>query len=162
IAIKVDREERPDVDAVYLAAVRELGVSGGWPLNVVVTPSREVVWGGTYFSTRRFLASLRVLGERFACAPRQGGTHQPAVTPGRAVTRALRARETAPDASPGVPGEATLQQAARFYAEAFDAEHGGLRGAPKFPATFATRFLLRYARRFPRPAVLPLVVQTLE
>ncbi|MBL8955416.1 MAG: thioredoxin domain-containing protein [Myxococcaceae bacterium] len=156
IAIKVDREERPDVDAVYLAAARELGSGGGWPLNVVVTPSREVFWAATYVPTETFLKTLQALHAKFIADP-----YAVALQSG-AVTAALRERAAGGGPRNALPGVGVLTAAASYYAGAFDTENGGLRGAPKFPATFPVRFLLRYARRFEQPQVLPLVEKTLE
>ncbi len=162
IAIKVDREERPDIDAVYMSAVQVLTGQGGWPLNVWLTPDQKPFYGGTYFPGRdgdrgvnvgfltllkRLHASYRSQGDRVADA-------------GRQITEAISRMISTP-AGGGLPGREILHQAAGFYKDRYDAKHGGLKGPLKFPSSLPARFLLRYSRRTGDLSVLEMVRHTL-
>src|SRR3989304_2733633 len=122
IAVKVDREERPDVDAIYMKAVQALTGHGGWPLNVWLTPDRMPFSGGTYFPPR-------------ADAPGRGI--------GRNLTMYIQ-QPLSPEGGKDLPAADILATAARFYRSRFDPVNGGLAGAPKFPGSLPIRFLLRY------------------
>jgi uncharacterized protein len=142
VAIKVDREERPDVDAVYMTAVHAMGVQGGWPLNVFLSPERQPFYGGTYFPPYDhsrgigFLSLLKRLVEAFRSAPDR------VTEAGRQVTEAVQAM-LKPVRSNDVKSEAPLRQAIQTYRDGFDRVNGGLRGAPKFPSSLPVRLLLR-------------------
>src|SRR5260370_325293 len=131
VNIKVDREERPDIDQIYMNALHLLGEQGGWPLTMFLTPAGEPVWGGTYFPKEArygraaFVDVLNELWRLFAEEPDR-----------IAKTRtALRDRlsEKARPAGKIVVGLAELDRAANGIARAIDPQNGGLRGAPKFP-----------------------------
>jgi hypothetical protein len=163
VAIKVDREARPDVDDIYMNAVNAMGGPGGWPLNVWVTPDRKPFFGGTYFPPEdrggrpglpRVLASIH---ERWSSDRARFSALAEQVT--AAVSRDLAG--TRADAS-RLPGEDVLTAAARTYASRFDAEWGGLRQPQKFPSSLPVRFLLRYHRRSGDPEALDMAVRTLE
>src|SRR5262249_7482310 len=150
VAIKVDRERRPDIDAVYMAAVQSLTGGGGWPMTVWLTPDRKPFYGGTYFPPRDgvrgagtgFLTLLQRLDaiyredpQRVIGAPDQTASHiQKALVP---AASSLTDSKLA----------ASLDRAYEGFAAIFDAEHGGFGGAPKFPRTVTLEFLLRYHRR---------------
>jgi uncharacterized protein YyaL (SSP411 family) len=131
VNIKVDREERPDIDQIYMAALHHLGEHGGWPLTMFLTPKGEPVWGGTYFPpTARygrpaFVDVLREVARLFREEPAKIGQNRDALM----ERLAERARP------PGrlVIGATELDQLALQIAGAFDPMNGGLRGAPKFP-----------------------------
>ena len=132
VNIKVDREERPDIDQIYMSALHHLGEQGGWPLTMFLTPKGEPVWGGTYFpKTSRygrpaFVDVLREVSRLFREEPDKDrpeprcadGAARPAGAAGR------QGRRSAPASSTSL---------ARQIGGAFDPTHGGLRGAPKFP-----------------------------
>ncbi len=146
VAIKVDREERPDLDDIYMAAVQALTGSGGWPMSVFLTPELEPFFGGTYFppDDRHGLPAFRrvLMG-----------------SPRRTATAARRWRRRAPSwrgtcasrlpSRPGTqdPGVEVARRAAARLGASFDAVHGGFGGAPKFPAPMTLEFLLRTWRR---------------
>jgi uncharacterized protein len=142
VAIKVDREERPDVDAVYMTALHAMGVQGGWPLNVFLTPERQPFYGGTYFPPADdgrgigFLSLLKRLVEAYRSAPER------ITQAGRQLTEAVQAM-LRPEKSTGMTADAPLQQAVQAYSERFDRVNGGLEGAPKFPSSLPVRLLLR-------------------
>jgi len=151
IPIKVDREVRPDVDAIYMQAVRLMsGGRGGWPLNVWLTPEREPFYGGTYFPARDgdrgtrtgFLTIVKELSRVYHEDP-----EKVANTTGRIVPAVKAALEANMPAGSSLPGTDALDRAAAFYAGQFDPVEGGLNRAPKFPSSLPVRFLLRSHRR---------------
>ena len=163
IAIKVDREERPDVDSIYMSAVSALTGGGGWPMTVWLTPKKEPFYGGTYFPARDgdrgtatgFLTILRKTREAYH---RPGSTLQSSA---RDLAQSLKQALTAPPAGE-LPSEACLRKATETYQGSFDQEQGGIRGAPKFPATFPIRLLLRQSLRDTSPQLRSMAVLTLE
>jgi len=148
VPVKVDREERPDVDTIYMQAVQLLTQHGGWPMSVFLTPDRKPFYGGTYFPPRDgvrgarigFLTLLKELHRTYA--QERGRAAEAAEQLSRAVKDSLSA-----DRPAGAPGLHVLHGAMSYYAEVFDPVEGGVRRAPKFPSSLHTRFLLRYARR---------------
>lgn len=148
VPIKVDREERPDVDAVYMRAVQMLTGGGGWPLNVFLTPQGEPFWGGTYFPARDgdrgasmgFLSVLRRLAEVWEEEPERIAESSASIT--SALQSSLRQSAVSGQLAPEI-----WPKAMQFYMQHFDPMYGGLQGAPKFPATLPIGILLRYARR---------------
>jgi uncharacterized protein YyaL (SSP411 family) len=162
VAIKVDREERPDIDAVYMAAVQALTGGGGWPMTVWLTPEREPFYGGTYFPARDgdrgvetgFLTLVRALREAYDSQPENVSKN--AATFVRAIGEQL-----APAAGEALPGVEVLRKAAAYYEDQFDPAAGGTRGAPKFPSGLSPRFLLRYHRRTGESRFLDMAAQTL-
>jgi uncharacterized protein YyaL (SSP411 family) len=146
VSVKVDREERPDVDAVYMDAVVALTGQGGWPLTVFLTPEGEPFLGGTYFppEPRHGLPSFRhVLG---AVAEAYRERRSDVVGQAKALGEAL-ARGAARDPS-GDPLTGTiLDEAAVNLQAGFDARWGGWGGAPKFPPASTLEFLLRRGER---------------
>jgi uncharacterized protein len=166
VCIKVDREERPDVDAVYMAAVQALTQSGGWPMSVWLTPDREPFFGGTYFPPRE-----GARGARHGFLELLGDIHQTylgdAVRVGRAaeaLVRAVRAQMEPAAVAEGAarPGAALISQAVAVYKRVFDEAHGGLRRAPKFPSNVPIRLLLREHRRTGDADALRMATRTLE
>jgi uncharacterized protein len=163
VAIKVDREERPDVDDTYMQSIIALTGGGGWPMTVWLTPEREVVFGGTYFPPRDGERGARLgfgtLLERLATRYREDPQGMRAE--GQALAARLRGVNAVVPAN-GVPGSAPLHAAFISYQAAFDRQHGGFGRAPKFPMPSALEFLLRYHRRTGDPAALVMVETTLE
>jgi uncharacterized protein YyaL (SSP411 family) len=142
VNVKVDREERPDVDAVYMDAVVALTGQGGWPLTVFLTPDGEPFYGGTYFppEPRHGLPSFRQVLRAVADAYRE----QPdgVAAQAEALVGALRrSAETEPSAEPLT--EALLAEAEAALLSQLDPRWGGFGGAPKFPPTSALEFLMR-------------------
>jgi uncharacterized protein YyaL (SSP411 family) len=166
VCIKVDREERPDVDAVYMAAVQALTQSGGWPMSVWLTPDREPFFGGTYFPPREgargarhgFLELLRDIHETYLGDMGRVGRAA------EALVRAVRAQmePAAPAESAGRPAAALITQTVGVYKRIFDEAHGGLRRAPKFPSNVPIRLLLREHRRTGDADALRMATRTLE
>jgi len=161
ISIKVDREERPDVDRVYMAFVQATTGTGGWPLNVFLTPDRQPFFGGTYFppDNRYGRPSFRQVLQHIAAVWRK----QPgAVIASAREIHARLAAASSPAAAGDSPGIETLRQAGALFKSAYDARHGGFGGAPKFPQPSVPAFLLRYAARFQDPEAVRMVLHTCE
>ena len=166
VPIKVDREERPDVDAVYMTAVQALTGSGGWPMSVFLNADREPFFGGTYFPARdgdRGAARgfLSILGEIVAVwerdPPRVRGASSLLAN---AVRVALGGAGGEP--SGDLPGDEPIRKAVAYFERVFDPVHGGANRAPKFPSSFPVRVLLRHHRRSQDPGALHMALFTLE
>jgi uncharacterized protein YyaL (SSP411 family)/cell wall-associated NlpC family hydrolase len=149
VSIKVDREERPDVDAVYMTATQAMTGQGGWPMTVFMTPDREPFYCGTYFPRETF----RQLVSSVARAWRENrdGVTGRARRIAAALAENARAIARAGDALSAGPDAAALSRiceaAEAGLAAEFDAEHGGFGGAPKFPPSMVAEFLLRHHER---------------
>ncbi len=149
VNIKVDREERPDIDQIYMAALHHLGEQGGWPLTMFLTPDGEPIWGGTYFpKTSRygkpaFVDVLHEIARLFREEPEKIENNRTALMARLAAT--ARASGTA------TIGIAELDNAARQLGGLIDPVHGGTRGAPKFPQAALFELLWRAGLRSPLP-----------
>ena len=159
IAIKVDREERPDLDQVYMGAVQAMTGGGGWPMSVFLTPEGRPFYGGTYFPNRpsHGLPSFQQVLQGIDQAWRdQRGELEDA---GRRLVEQLASH--AANAIGPAPGPDLLDTAVALLERSFDAANGGWGGAPKFPQPMTIEFLLRRAAAGDRRA-LPLARQTLD
>jgi uncharacterized protein YyaL (SSP411 family) len=145
VNIKVDREERPDIDQIYMNALHLLGEQGGWPLTMFLTPKGEPVWGGTYFPKEArygrpaFVDVLREVARLFREEPEK-------IEQNRKALLARLADKARPQGKVTI-GLAELDGAAFHLGNAFDTTHGGLRGAPKFPQPAMLEFLWRAGLR---------------
>src|SRR3984893_13579232 len=147
VAIKVDREERPDVDAVYMTATQAMTGQGGWPMTVFMTPDREPFFCGTYFPREQF----QRLGLGVANAWRED---RGSVTGQAKRIAAGRAEQMSGAREGPLPGGAAVLRQACDAAVAglesiYDPRHGGFGGAPKFPPSMVLEFLLRQRERDP-------------
>jgi uncharacterized protein YyaL (SSP411 family) len=162
VAIKVDREERPDIDGVYMAAVQRLTGRGGWPMTVWLTSQRKPFFGGTYFPPRDGVRGARTgflsLLERL----RDEHRGDPASVAAKAAQLVAALEQGAAPSAGGVPGASSLRAAAMQLASSFDSRWGGFGGAPKFPRPATLELLLRYHRRTGDAAALEMVSRTLE
>jgi uncharacterized protein len=147
VNIKVDREERPDIDQIYMHALHMLGEQGGWPLTMFLTPAGEPVWGGTYFPKESrfgrpaFTDVLREVARLFRDEPDRIDHNR------RALMERL-AEKAHPEGKVTI-GLAELDRVANGVARAIDPVHGGLRGAPKFPQCAIFELLWRAGLRAP-------------
>jgi uncharacterized protein YyaL (SSP411 family) len=173
IAIKLDREERPDIDAIYMAAVQALTGAGGWPMSVFLTPDREPFFGGTYFPPRDgargarmgFLTLLTQLAQTYSQdRTRVDRASASLVAAIREQMEGVEAAARAKASSAGIPVPdcAPIETAITTYRRLFDAVHGGLRRAPKFPSNIPVRLLLRAYKRTGDPELLAMCTLTLE
>nr|WP_294505318.1 thioredoxin domain-containing protein [uncultured Rhodopila sp.] len=160
VNIKIDREERPDIDRIYMSALQALGEQGGWPLTMFTTPDGTPFWGGTYFppEPRWGRPSFRQVLEGVANAFHTGA--EAVLQNTKALTQLLE-REAA--ASVGdLPGPGQLDAVANAYLRMTDPAQGGLKGAPKFPHPPIYRFLWQNAFRTGDPAALDALHLMLE
>ena len=162
IAIKVDREERPDLDAVYMAAVQMLTGRGGWPMTTWLTPDGRPFYGGTYFPARDgdrgqrtgFLTLLRKLKGAYDAQP------QVVADKARELTRRIQS-SLLTQAEEAVPFETSLRSADGTFRANFDWVHGGRDQSPKFPSNLPIRFLLRRYRTTGDEKLLEMATLTL-
>ena len=137
LPVKVDREERPDVDAVYMAACLAMNGSGGWPLTVLLTPDQKPFWAGTYLPKDQLLHLLRKAA-RLWREDRAG-----VLATGDTLTAHLQQEG---QTRPGTPSRELVRQAVSQFAQSYDERWGGFGAAPKFPTPHNLIFLLRYAQ----------------
>ena len=160
VNIKVDREERPDIDQIYMAALHHLGEQGGWPLTMFLTPAGEPVWGGTYFPNESrygrpaFVDVLREVARLFREEPHR-------IEQNRAALMQRLAEKARPQGRV-VIGTGELDNFAAQVAGLIDTAHGGLRGAPKFPQCPIFEFLWRAGLRGADARYFELVEHSLE
>jgi len=136
VNVKVDREERPDVDAVYMAATQAMTGQGGWPMTVFATPGGHPFYTGTYFPRQQFQRLLAGVSNAWT------GEREAVLEQGSKIVEALNERSALP--SGPLPTPDTLTRAVHNLAESFDPVRGGFGGAPKFPPSMVLEFLLRY------------------
>ncbi|MFF3711643.1 thioredoxin domain-containing protein [Streptomyces phaeochromogenes] len=161
VSVKVDREERPDVDAVYMEAVQAATGQGGWPMTVFLTPDAEPFYFGTYFppAPRQGSPSFRQVleGVHSAWTDRRDEVAEVA---GK-IVRDLAGREIA-FGDTQVPGEEDLAGALLGLTRDYDSSRGGFGGAPKFPPSMAIEFLLRHHARTGSEGALQMAADTCE
>ncbi len=153
IPIKVDREERPDVDAVYMAACIAMTGSGGWPLTVLMTPDQKPFWAGTYLPKHSLLSLLDKAAQLWQ------EEREELLSAGDQLTAHLRREE---NARPDTPSQALVSLAADQFARSFDPRWGGFGRAPKFPIPHNLLFLVRYAKRTGDSTAMKMAETTLE
>ncbi len=161
VSVKVDREERPDVDNLYMTVCQMMTGHGGWPLNVLLTPEREPFHAMTYVpkSGRFGRMGMTDLVPRIHELWRT--ERERVLRSAESLTGALKA-SAAQEGTGGALGEETLRAAYDALAQRFDAAHGGFGAAPKFPSPHNLLFLLRYWRRTGKERALGMVTQTLD
>ncbi|MEU7559236.1 thioredoxin domain-containing protein [Streptomyces eurythermus] len=161
VSVKVDREERPDVDAVYMEAVQAATGHGGWPMTVFLTPDAEPFYFGTYYppAPRHGMPSFRQVleGVQQAWTTRREEVGEVA---GK-IVRDLAQREIVRQAAEA-PGEQELAQALLGLTREYDPQRGGFGGAPKFPPSMVLEFLLRHHARTGAEGALQMAVDTCE
>jgi uncharacterized protein YyaL (SSP411 family) len=149
VAIKVDREERPDVDAVYMAATQAISGEGGWPMSVFLLPDGRAFHAGTYYPPRPMPGrpSFRQVLEavRDAWQDRRDAVEQNAETLARGLAGSQLGSAVRLDVPPEPVDAALLPEAVRALAGTEDPEHGGFGAAPKFPPSAVLEFLIRHA-----------------
>ncbi len=164
IAIKVDREERPDLDAIYMAAVQTITGRGGWPMTVWLLPDRSPFYGGTYFPARDgdrgrsqgFLTVIKKISDFFQ------NQREEIQAAGQRLTKAVQRQLQTAAGSSNLPDAALISQVMTNYKVRYDSVHGGVKGHPKFPSSMPVRLLLRYYRRTGDKKVLEMARLTLD
>ncbi|MBI5568670.1 MAG: thioredoxin domain-containing protein [Desulfomonile tiedjei] len=160
VSIKVDREERPDIDHTYMTVAQMMTGSGGWPLNVIMTPDKRPFFAGTYFPKESRLGRLGMLDLAGRIKQIWTGRREEVL---RSADQVMQAFSQAHDDSPGdAPGLGMLQKAASELAQRYDPKYGGFGKAPKFPTPHNMMFLLRYWRRTGETHALEMVEHTLQ
>ncbi|HXL95870.1 MAG TPA: thioredoxin domain-containing protein [Streptosporangiaceae bacterium] len=161
VAIKVDREERPDVDSVYMTATQVMTGQGGWPMTVVMTPGKEPFFCGTYLPRENFQQLILATSKAWRERRRDLTAHAAQITD--ALTRNAEAVAEAMRAGAGQsPWVATADRAAVSLEDGYDLVSAGFGGAPKFPPSMVIEFLLRYYERTGHPAAQAMATGTLE
>lgn len=164
IAIKVDREERPDIDAIYMAAVQTIAGRGGWPMTVWLTPDRTPFYGATYLPARDgdrgvetgFLSLLKEMHAIYQQEPTK------VVQSATELAQIIRNNLTPSSRAQRLPDTQVLQAVIDTYRQRFDPTHGGLQRAPKFPSSLSIRLVLRHYRRTNGQPSLTMATRTLE
>ncbi len=159
VNVKVDREERPDVDGIYMQAVQAMTGRGGWPMTVFLTPDGDPFYGGTYFPPTdvQGIPSFTRLMHSVSSA---WTTRREAVHATTATLRELYANAAAPLTPSGDVGPERLLEAASLLRRLYDPQHHGFGDAPKFPQTMALDFLLRHGTRHADQAALGIVTES--
>ncbi|GAA2049557.1 thioredoxin domain-containing protein [Catenulispora yoronensis] len=160
VCVKVDREERPDVDAVYMAATQTMTGGGGWPMTVFATPEGKPFQAGTYYPpvARHGLPSFRQL--LVAVGRAWGDIREDVLRAGDGLVAELEHNARVVARAEGVPGAEVLGAAVGVLLREFDAERGGFGGAPKFPPSMTVEHLLRHHARTGEPAALAMAQAT--
>jgi len=164
IPIKVDREERPDIDAIYMSAVQALSGRGGWPMTVWLTPDGSPFYAGTYFPARDgdrgaptgFLTVLKKIRQTFDTQPRV------VRDAGSRLSTAVHDMLKPAPAADRLPAPSLIDGAVERFRRRFDRSYGGLAGAPKFPSSLPIRLLLRHYHRSGDAEALQMALLTLE
>ncbi len=162
VSIKVDREERPDLDEIYMAAVQIMTRRGGWPMSVFLTPELEPFYGGTYFppKDRPGMPGFRTVLQGVIEA--WGARRSEIARSAAELTRLIRQATSGPHDGAATLDASILEDAANRLQQTSDAKHGGFGGAPKFPPVHALGFLLRQWHRTRDAALLDMVTLTLD
>jgi len=156
VSIKVDREERPDLDRLYMTAVQMLNVQGGWPLNCIALPDGRPIWGGTYFPRVKWIEALTEVERYYR-------THRAETLAYAAdLEQGIRRHSLLPERpEPTLMTDDKLAQVVDSWAAHFDPHHGSHRGAPKFPMPVNLEFLLHYGVQCKNSHILEHVELTL-
>ena len=145
VCIKVDREERPDIDAVYMSVCQAINGSGGWPLTVIMTPEQIPFFAGTYFPKRGGYGRIGLMEILTEIAGLCRGDREKLLSLGDKIMDSIKPRVSHGTAE---PSDKLLHGAYAVFRRSFDAEWGGFGASPKFPSAHNLLFLMHYARRF--------------
>jgi hypothetical protein len=162
VSIKVDREERPDVDKIYMTFVQSTTGGGGWPLNVFLTPDLKPFFGGTYFppDARHGRPGFLQLLQQISSLWRE--RHDEIMASAGEIHARLEIAMAGSTASGASPDAETIRRAGAMFGEGYDPRHGGFGGAPKFPQPSIPSFVLRYAKRFKDDEAVRRVLKTCD
>ncbi|WP_353947786.1 thioredoxin domain-containing protein [Sporolactobacillus sp. Y61] len=158
ISVKVDREERPDIDAVYMKVCQALTGQGGWPLNVFLTPDQKPFYAGTYFPKKSAYGRPGFKDVLLSLKEQYNRNHEKMAEMGTEIVTALSQRTK----SQSTLQEETIHQAFQNLSQSFDKVCGGFGRAPKFPAPHQLMFLLRYAKWTGNSHATEMVKKTLD
>ena len=163
VSIKVDREERPDLDRIYMSAVQAMTGSGGWPMSVFLTHKGQPFYGGTYFPPERRYGMPSFTDVLLSVADAWQNRRQELVESGQRLVAAIEQQSAiSGDLAPETLNPETLKSAFENLLQPFDYMHGGWGDAPKFPQPMALEFLLRYDHATDDPQARHMVFLTLQ
>jgi uncharacterized protein YyaL (SSP411 family) len=160
VAIKVDREERPDIDQVYMAVSQIMTGRGGWPLTILMTPDKKPFFAGTYLPREARLGSMGLVNLLKKVVSLWEEEREEVLESAAAITAALQQVEKSESGE--IPGGDVFPAAYDSIAGSFDEKHGGFGDAPKFPMPHVYRFLLRYSRRSGEKQAVEMVDRSLR
>jgi uncharacterized protein YyaL (SSP411 family) len=160
VSIKVDREERPDLDNIYMTVCQMMTGGGGWPLTIIMTPDKKPFFAGTYFPRESRHGRIGILDLIPRIKEIWTNRHEEVLKSADQITAALQ--QSSPEAPGEELGEPTLRAAFEQLAQRFDEDHGGFGSAPKFPTPHNLLFLLRYWKRTGNEKALQMVEKTLR
>ena len=155
ISIKVDREERPDIDQVYMNAIQLITGSGGWPLNVITLPDGRPIWGGTYFSKGQWISALKQISEIYETEPEKFISYANRVQEG---INTLNDVVMQTDSFENID----INKYSKLLLKNIDEEFGGFNGAPKFMMPNNLNFLLRYSIQEKQEKLKDKILSTLD
>jgi len=159
ICVKVDREERPDIDAVYMSVCQAVTGSGGWPLTIFLTPEQRPFFAGTYFPKQGRYGQLGFIALLEQVAFLWKNERQELLRAGNEITRAIN---QSPSAGGQEPDRAIVESAYGQLLGRFDHKWGGFGAAPKFPTPHNLLFLMRYAHTMQEPDAMKMATVTLD
>ncbi|MDQ7949290.1 MAG: DUF255 domain-containing protein, partial [Pedobacter sp.] len=157
VCIKVDREERPDIDQIYMLAVQLMNGNGGWPLNAICMPDQRPIYGGTYFRKNDWISILLNVAELFKNEPEKAENYAKRLTEG-----IQQAEQIVPSGHDIDFNAKRLEEIVEPWKRHFDISLGGYNRAPKFPLPNNWTFLLRYGFLKPDEATFMAASNTLE
>lgn len=155
VAVKVDREERPDIDLIYMKAVQAMAVQGGWPLNVFLSPDKKPFYGGTYFSPEYLNKLLSAIIDSWK------NNRDEIMESSARLINTLNSAGAALETEEAIP-ESIFDNAFSVLFSAYDPKYGGFSAAPKFPTPHSLSFLLRYYHKAGNKIALEMVENTLD
>ncbi|MDY6879483.1 MAG: thioredoxin domain-containing protein [Thermodesulfobacteriota bacterium] len=158
VSIKVDREERPDIDKIYMSVCQSMTGQGGWPLTILMTPEAKPFFAGTYFPKLRRMNMPGLIDILKPIADMWGKNRHEILKASDDITNAIQPRKDSPHDELDM---GTLQKGYDQFERTFDSQWGGFGTAPKFPTPHQLTFLLRQHRRRPDSSALKMVDQTL-
>lgn len=159
IAIKVDREERPDIDSIYMSFCNALTGSGGWPLTIMMTPDKKPFYAGTYFPKHSIQGHIGLVDLLNTIAKAWKEKKSELVESSLKIVDAVSSYNNKTNGEEF--SEDTLHVAFNEFSESFDNTYGGFRGSPKFPSSHNFMFLLRYSQTYKDDRALEMVENTL-
>ena len=160
IAIKVDREERPDIDSIYMTVCQALTGSGGWPLTIFMTPDKSPFYAGTYFPRESRHGMPGIVDILNSIAQQWNEKREDIVESSEKIVEHIKSIDVVVNQEE--MGEEEIHNAYNSFKSVFDNNYGGFGRAPKFPAPHNLRFLLRYWKNYNEPKALEMVEKTLE
>ena len=164
IAIKVDKEERPDVDSIYMTVCQALTGSGGWPLTIFMTPDKKPFYAGTYFPKESKYRLPGIMDILNSIAEQWKETREDIVDSSEKIVNHIKSMGTKDNQTEigEELGEDEIHNAYNSFNSVFDKNYGGFGRSPKFPSPHNLRFLLRYWKNYNEPKALQIVEKTLE